>query len=217
MVIRLTSLSLSSLLLVSAASAGNIIDINQSGNNATINIEQIGDGNTVAAQSDSLLLPAQIHGINNTIRVKQGTNGAQSSGSVALMNVIGNSNYVDTQQGNSHWLDILVLGDSNSVAVTQWDDPSKSAVVGTNGDFNTVTINQKGTGSMSANVTLDGNGHTIDVIQDGSGNHSADISAHNIGGASDILLDQNGSTNTNYSIDQYCATSSGCGVVVTQY
>ena len=215
MAIRLTLFSLSSLFWASVALADNSIAINQTGNNVVINIEQTGNGNTIAGHGASAM--AQLHGDNNTTILKQGVGSNQLPGSMLLIDVIGIGNYVNTQQGDSHWMDILVLGNSNSITASQWDDPTKSTMIGADGDYNTVLINQKGSGSMSANIILDGNGHTIDVIQDGTGNHSANISAHNSGGPSNILLDQNGSTNKNYSIDQYCAAPSGCGVAITQY
>ncbi len=68
MVLRLTSLSLSSLLWVSMTWAGNTVFVNQSGNNVVINIEQIGDGNSVTGQNGT---PVQLHGDNNTALVKQ--------------------------------------------------------------------------------------------------------------------------------------------------
>jgi len=214
MVLRLTSLSLSSLLWVSMAWAGNTVFVNQSGNNVVINIEQIGDGNSVTGQNGT---PVQLHGDNNTALVKQGAGNQHSGDSTLMLNVLGDDNYMDANQENGHWLDVLVLGVDNNVTVTQQESPNKAAIIDATGDLNAVVINQKGTGMMSTTVNLTGNGHTVNVVQDGTGNHAANISAHNAGGSSNIILDQNGNTNKSYSIDQYCANPMGCGVSIQQY
>lgn len=62
--------------------------------------------------------------------------------------------------------------------------------------------------------TIIGNGHQVTIDQ--RGEHTATINLTNAGGASTVTLIQSGIIGQAYSIQQSCATLSGCSVSVIQ-
>jgi hypothetical protein len=98
----------------------------------------------------------------------------------------------------------------------QQDNSSKTLFANINGNNNTVTANQKDTGQHYLDVKLTGNGHSVNAVQEGSGNHKATIDLTNTGGSSTLNLNQLGTTDQTYSLQQSCATPSGCSTTIVQ-
>jgi hypothetical protein len=85
-----------------------------------------------------------------------------------------------------------------------------------NGSNNTVQAQQKDSGQNYLDVKLLGDGHNVNALQQGSGNHAATIELTNTGGSSTVNMTQQGSTAQTYSIQQSCATPSGCSTTIVQ-
>lgn len=206
--------------------ANTLLRQQQSGNE--IDIEQIGDNNTITLRQGSSSTGKnrmQIYssGDSNTLNLNQGylTDGAVSAGDsnnhYLMLNLSGNSNNVTTRQtGVGQYNETTVSGNSNVLNLQQQGTTGKTLFTNVNGSNNTVTANQKDGGQHYLDVKLTGNGHSVNAVQEGSGNHKATIDLSNTGGSSTLNLNQLGTTDQIYSIQQSCATPTGCSTTIVQ-
>ncbi len=206
--------------------ANTLLRQSQQGN--LVDIEQIGDNNTITIRQGSSLsgknrMEVYANGNNNTLNLNQGylTDGLvspnDSNNHYLNLNLMGNTNTVTTRQtGSAQYMETTISGDSNVLNLHQQGTGSKTMFNNVVGNNNSVTVNQKDSGQHYLNVKLLGNGHSVSVVQEGSGNHAATIDFTNSGGAATLNLNQTGSTNQTYSIQQSCVNSSGCSTTVTQ-
>lgn len=245
--LRSISISLSSLLLLGAAQAGQTIDLNSSGDNVTIYVEQSRDHNTVTGSGGtaSLIgnygfyhfeqgnmpyafsgynyLSVDSYGLNNHIESRQAHIGPDGGHHDTTISINGDNNTLDLSQknggdpGSGHWSDALINGDGNSIIMLQRNDGAKQNDLEIAGNGNSIAVNQKGSGQHTGTVYLSGDGHVAGLVQDGAGNHSANITAFNVGGAANIQVDQDGATDKTYSVTQHCANPLGCSVTVIQH
>jgi hypothetical protein len=224
---------------------GNSVYLNQSGSNPQVTIEQVGR-NTLAginnpnaylvgnnnalivrqAGNDNLTL-VKASGTGNRIQVPQGyhhnwANGAEwpvsgSDNNIAMIDVLGNSNNVFVpQEGLRNLAVTSTAGNSNNPVIVQYgnDNRSYNAIVG---DNNAIGNWQQGNGNLSS-INITGNGNQASVTQNGN-NNSAVITIVNAGGPSSVQATQTnmGTGPGNLlSIQQQCATPSGCSVTVNQ-
>jgi hypothetical protein len=206
--------------------ANTLLRQQQSGN--SIDIEQIGDNNNITLRQGSSLagknrMTVYSNGDNNTLNLNQGylTDGAvsanDSNNHYLNLNLSGNSNNITTRQtGVGQYNETTVSGNSNVLNLQQQDTSSKTLFANINGNNNTVTANQKDTGQHYLDVKLTGNGHTVNATQEGAGNHKATIDLSNTGGSSTLNLNQLGTTDQTYSLQQSCATPTGCSTTIVQ-
>jgi hypothetical protein len=169
-----------------------------------------------------------IQGNLNQVRIYQGNdvagnpNVTDSNNHMNLLGIIGNSNNVTTQQTNTggqggHYMDTTINGNSNNLTLKQLNNGDKIMFTNAQGSNNTVNATQQGTGNHYLDVTLNGAGHSATILQNGSFQSKATVNLTNAGGPSILSLTQNStSAAQTYSIQQSCATASGCGVSVTQ-
>ena len=224
---------------------GNSIYLNQSGSNPQVTIEQVGR-NTLAginnpnaylvgnnnalivrqAGNDNLTL-VKASGTGNRIQVPQGyhhnwANGAEwpvsgSDNNIAMIDVLGNSNNVFVpQEGLRNLAVTSTAGNSNNPVIVQYgnDNRSYNSIVG---DNNAIGNWQQGNGNLSS-INITGNGNQASVTQNGN-NNAAVITIVNAGGPSSVQATQTnmGTGPGNLlSIQQQCATPSGCSVTVNQ-
>jgi hypothetical protein len=206
--------------------ANTLLRQQQSGNE--IDIEQIGDNNNITLRQGSSLagknrMTVYSNGNDNTLNLNQGylTDGAvsanDSNNHYLNLSLSGNSNNITTRQtGVGQYNETTVTGNSNVLNLQQQDTSSKTLFANINGNNNTVTANQKDSGQHYLDVKLTGNGHTVNATQEGSGNHKATIDLSNTGGSSTLNLNQLGTTDQTYSLQQSCATPSGCSTTIVQ-
>jgi hypothetical protein len=206
--------------------ANTLLRQQQSGNE--IDIEQIGDNNNITLRQGSSptgknRMSVYSNGNNNTLNLNQGylTDGAVSAGDsnnhYLMLNNSGNSNNITTRQtGSGQYNETTVSGNTNVLNLQQQGTTGKTLFTNVNGANNTVIVNQKDTGQHYLDVKLTGNGHTVNAIQEGSGNHKATIDLSNTGGSSTLNLNQLGTTDQTYSIQQSCATPTGCSTTIVQ-
>ena len=222
--------------------SGNGVYIDQAGNNLDLDVIQDGDDNLIAGtsttsnttsdaiidgdyntvnlaqKSDNNVLLFGINGDHNNLTVSQGDNVNDTGDHRAIVDITGNYNSTsltqyDTGFGSGQFADINVSGSDNSITSTQ-RETDKMLFIDVNGDDNTITTDQKDTGEHFLDITV-GSDQTVSVTQQGSGDHAATIDMD--GYSSTLSLNQNSSTDQIYSLDQTCATVSGCGTTtITQ-
>ena len=202
----------------------------QSGN--LIHIDQVGDNNTITIRQGTTLtgknrIELYANGNTNTLNLNQGYN---VDGTVPVdeynnhyqyLNLSGNSNSITTKQTGGtinlgHFMESTVSGNTNNLNLIQQGTGSKTLFLNANGGANSVTTNQKDGGEHFLDINLMGNGHTVNAIQEGAGNHAATIDFTNAGGASSLTVTQGGATNQTYSIQQSCTNPAGCSTIITQ-
>jgi len=223
-----------SLLLSSyVKAADNEITIDQSGDNFDLNISQIGYSNVIkrwrswdegitganntldirqhkthgGSSDQNVLELRQINGTGNTIKLAQGwnigTNGTFS---------------IDNQEYGDTFAHINITGDYNDVMMTQRTNSSSSGhqywlhVEGDNNDIYTV---QREGGSQYINLDIYNDGNDVDLRQTNDGDHYMSVILRGTQ-PTDISVIQNGWNNKSYSITNYCYTTGGCSISVTQ-
>ena len=196
------------------------------GNRNTGDIYQGNGGNDNFARVD-------VTGDDNTLKVYQGkhVDGSldtdETGDHEAYWTVTGNNNDLGSYQtdvnrsgggGSPHHLANIIDGDRNKVEHIQMGKAGHDGFIEITGDDNTVDLYQRGNGGVKwADIVLTGDDHTVDVNQRGSNSASAAIDLTNSGGAYTLDLDQNVTTaSDSYSITGYCATPSGCSVIVNR-
>jgi hypothetical protein len=208
--------------------ANTLLRQSQSGNE--IDIEQIGDNNSITLRqgTGTNRMTVYANGNDNALNLNQGylTDGAvsinDSNTHYLNLNLSGNSNNITTRQTNGsiaapgHYNETTVSGNSNILNLQQQGTGGKTLFTMVNGSNNTVTANQKDTGQHYLDVKLLGNGHTVNAIQEGAGNHAATINLTNTGGSSTVNMNQLGTTAQTYSIEQSCTNPAGCSTTITQ-
>lgn len=203
--------------LLRQSQLGNEVDIEQIGDNNTITIRQ---GTTLAGKNR---MTVYANGDGNTLNLNQGynTNGQvsadDSNNHYLNLHLTGNTNNIITRQtGNGQYNETTVSGSSNVLNLQQTGSGSKTMFTNVNGNNNTLSATQDGLGTHYLDVKLLGNGHSVTANQTGTGNHAATIDLTNSGGASTVNMTQQGSTAQTYSIQQSCATPTGCTTAITQ-
>ena len=226
--------------------SGNSVYLNQSGNNPNVVVEQVGNRNVLAginnpsaylvgnndtlvvrqAGQDNLTL-VKTSGNNNTIQVPQGfhhnwANGAEwattgSNSNTAMIDVFGNSNNVFVpQEGLRNLATLSVVGSVNNPVLVQYGNDNKSYNA-IDGSYNNIGNWQQGNNNLSS-INMLGNGNQASITQTGN-NNSATLTLINAGGPSSVSVTQNNNgtgTGNLLSVQQQCATLSGCSVTINQ-
>ena len=223
-----------SLLLSSyVKAADNEITIDQSGDNLDLNVEQIGYSNVIkrwrswddgiiganntldirqhkthgSSSDQNILEIRQIDGTGNTIKLAQGWN-IGNNGNFS----IDNSEYGDT------FAHINITGDNNNVTMTQRTNSSSSGHeywLHVEGDYNDIYTVQREGGSQYINLDIYNDYNEVDLRQTNNGDHYMSVILRGTE-PTDISVYQNGWNNKSYSITNYCYTSGGCNISVTQ-
>ena len=205
---------------INQAGSGVNISITQQGPNNLIKGQDLssaaqilGDYNslTVNQNTSGNVLGIDVNGNNNTIDITQNKNQR------ALVGITGNSNSLTMEQqifgvSGEHFAKINIVGNSNTVDTSQKDSGNKILFTDIQGSNNTVDVKQWGTGQHFLDLTL-GNSNTVNVTQDGSGSHNATVNLS--GNPTTLNLTQDSSTGQNYYLQQVCTTGT-CSATVTQ-
>jgi membrane-associated phospholipid phosphatase len=200
---------------------GNLVDIEQIGDNNTITIRQ------GSSSSGKNRMEVYANGNSNSLNLNQGYNstgtvdGVDTNNHYQMLHLSGNSNSVTTVQKDSgtgvgQYMETTVSGNNNVIDLKQSNASNKTMFTNVNGSNNTVGATQKDGGSHYLDIRLQGNGHTVTAVQEGSGNHAATINLTNGGGASNLNLNQLGSTSQTYSITESCVNPAGCNTTIIQ-
>tara|TARA_B110000211_G_C14017783_1_gene526151 strand:+ start:173 stop:841 length:669 start_codon:yes stop_codon:yes gene_type:complete len=213
------------LLLSSSLYADNSITINQVGGAISLDINQLGSGNTIKMYDTSSYLYGDnsydfyqndggvidlwhIDGEDNSIRWGQGGK---------LDNAADDTFYYDGVEGGGSYARFDIHGSGNSITGWQTNsgngDHSYSQLIFS--DDNSIYVEQRGDGNKTLSITTNNDDNEVSVVQKDSGAHVASIT---LSGTAPTTLDllQQGSTAMSYTLSQNCWTVGGCGVSITQ-
>ena len=210
----------------------NEITIKQEGDNFELDITQIGYNNVVKQWTSS----EGIDGSDNTIIIKQARdrgNGTQPN-TIELRRLWGDGNTLKLGQGyqigtngtfsrdyaeyGNTFAHINITGDNNQVLMTQRTNSNSSGheywlhLEGDNNDIYTV---QREGGSQYINLDIYNDYNEVDLRQTNNGDHYMSVILRGTE-PTDISVIQNGWNSKSYSITNYCYTSGGCNVSVSQ-
>ena len=210
----------------------NEITIKQEGDNFDLDITQIGFNNIVKQWTSS----EGIDGVDNTVIIKQARdrgNGTQPN-TIELRRLWGDGNTLKLAQGyqigtngnfsidNSEYgntfAHINITGDYNDVLMTQRTNSSSSGHqywLHVEGDYNDIYTVQREGGSQYINLDIYNDYNEVDLRQTNSGDHYMSVILRGTE-PTDITVYQNGWNNKSYSITNYCYTSGGCNISVSQ-
>jgi len=142
---------------------------------------------------------ADIEGSNNDVYIHQAGTHYLELGIVGGSNTV-NIEQTSTQIGIIHYAETDIVGDSNTLDLIQSGDGDKTAFVSITGDNNVADITQRDLGSHYLQLDLIGDGHDATVVQEGAGNHAATVELTNSGGPWTFNLNQSGNTDKEYSL-----------------
>ena len=210
----------------------NEITIKQEGNNFELDITQIGYRNVVKQWTAS----EGIDGVDNTIIIKQARDRGNKTqpNTIELRRLWGDGNTLKLGQGyqvgtngnfsrdyaeyGDTFAHINITGDNNQVLMTQRTNSNSSGheywlhLEGDNNDIYTV---QREGGSQYINLDIYNDYNEVDLRQTNNGDHYMSVILRGTE-PTDISVIQNGWNSKSYSITNYCYTSGGCNVNVTQ-
>jgi hypothetical protein len=181
---------------------------------------------TVRQHGNNNLMDVAALGGSNTLNLNQGTDssgnytGLDQGGHYQFDYVNGTGNNVtvvqeNTATGSGQFSSLAVVGNLNTVGITQTGNAQKQLFASVSGNSNTVTTTQTGTSTAYLNISVSGNGNSAVVSQTNtgaSGANNASITLVNAGAPASVNLTQTGGQN--YSISQTCATT--CGTVTVR-
>lgn len=210
----------------------NQISLEQSGNNLSLEIEQVGYNNQIGmldsasyinnapnldihivqynfTDNANKILFDEVSGSNNTFKLGQGV-AWQSDGSYTY----------DAAEGGGHYMEIDLYGNNNSV---KWHQTNQSGATDGHdfnlhvaGDWNEINGRQQSSGAKDMDLTIYNDDNLVTMRQKGANaTHSATVTLDGIYGT-DLTLIQLGTTTQSYSLSQTCNTVGGCTVSVQQ-
>jgi len=203
-----TLLGMMLLLSLPAKANDNEINIEQTGDNFTLTVEQKGENNLITGLTTT---DALITGADNVLNIQQGYKGNNTlnlyvngaSNNIKLMQERGTG--YDTNSYGHHNASVNLAGDYNSVEITQRNNNSSLAGhlswVRFRGDDNTASVLQTGTGGTNGHVASiythsSESNNTVYLFQNSdTADHRAYVSMYNDGNIVDI--DQTGTTQNN--------------------
>ena len=224
----MVSLSLSSL----TRAADNIINMDQSGDDFNLKIEQVGHNNkillynatskitgddvaihlhqhNVKNSSDANTIKLwHIYGDNNSIRWGQGAGLSNSSDTTFSS---------DNSEGPGQYALIDIHGNRNSIAGYQMNAGSgaHTADIYIWGDDNSAWLRQKNNESKNLDLLIKNDDNVVSVLQKDHAAHSATITLDGTYGTN-LNLTQQSNTAQSYTLIQNCQTSGGCSISITQ-
>ena len=210
----------------------NIISLEQSGNNLSLEIEQVGYNNQIGMLDSSSyinnapnldihivqynfagnvnkILFDEVSGSSNSFKLGQGI-AWQSDGSYTY----------DGAESGGHYMEIDLYGNNNSL---QWHQTNQSGASDGHdfnfhlaGDWNEIAGRQQSSGVKSMNLTIYNDDNSVTARQKGANaTHTANITLDGLYGT-DLIFKQLGTTTYSYSLSQNCMTVGGCTLSIQQ-
>ena len=176
-----------------------------SGDDNTIIIKQSRDRGT--GTEPNVLEIRRVWGDRNTLKLAQGYH----------IGTNGNFSHDGSEYGDT-FAHINITGDDNNVKMTQRTNSSSSGheywlhLEGDNNDIYTV---QREGGSQYINLDIYNDDNNIDLIQKMAGDHYMSVILRGTEPTT-IGITQSSNQNQSYSITNYCYTTGGCSINVTQ-
>ena len=183
----------------------NGVDINVTGDDNTLNIQQAGEDNFITGSDWSST--ATITGTDNTLNVDQGnitTSGSSGRNGIGL-DITGNTNTLNLSQGDyavdvgDHRMHIDIDGSTNTLNLTQRNDGDTASEhymsLDLDSSSNVISLQQLNDGDKFLFLDVDNNNNTVDVNQSGDGSHYMDIKLGTGSYAHDVDISQTGTGN----------------------
>jgi hypothetical protein len=181
---------------------------------------------TTRQHGNNNLMDIAALGGNNTLNLNQGTDssgnytGLDQGGHYQFDYVNGTGNNITVVQENTttnagQFSSLAVVGNYNTVGITQTGTARNQLFASVSGNSNTITTTQSGTSASYLNIGASGNGNSATVSQTNTGAtgaNNASITLINNGAPASVNLTQTGGQN--YSVTQTCATT--CGTVTVR-
>lgn len=115
-----------------------------------------------------------ITGNSNDVYINQ----AGTPSYINLM-ILGNTNSFNATQsmspGAHAYNETTIIGNNNDVDLIQTGNGNKTAFINLNGNSNTANVIQKDSGDHFANLSITGDNHNASILQEGTGNHAATV------------------------------------------
>ena len=210
----------------------NEISLEQSGNNFSLEIEQIGYNNEIgmldsnsyinnAPSLDIHIVQYNFTGLTNKIFFDEvsGSNNTFKLGQGVAWESDGSYSY-DGYEGGGHYMEIDLYGDNNSL---KWHQTNQSGATDGHdfnfhlaGDWNEINGRQQSSGAKEMNLTIYNDDNIVTLRQKGANTiHTANITLDGTYGT-DLTLRQLGTTAQSYTLSQDCNTVGGCSLSVQQ-
>jgi hypothetical protein len=213
----------------------NVINMEQTGDNLELGVDQYGYNNTVDMVDNNSYITASnlsmyLVQVNDTAGINKilfneisGTNNQMKLGQGVAWNTLDSETdlswWYDSWEGGGHEINITLYGDDNDMAVQQTNQGSTS---GHNfdlhlaGDNNKVQVKQQSDGVKTTNLTIYNDYNDVFIRQKGNNaTHNANITLDGLYGT-DLTLKQMSTTNQTYTLSVDCMTVGGCSTTVTQ-
>jgi hypothetical protein len=208
--------------LYNSGPAGNTPVATIGGGNNNITIRQ---GDPGSHTGNNLIDLSSIGG-SNTLNLNQGTDvngnytGLDQGGHYQFDYINGSYNNITIVQENTNaagnqFSSLSVIGNLNTVGITQTGNAQKQLFASVNGNSNIITTSQTGISKDYLSITATGNGNSAVVTQNNtnaSGANAATIILNNNGAPASVNVTQTGGQT--YNITQTCVTN--CGTVTVK-
>ena len=210
----------------------NVISLEQSGDNFSLEVEQVGYNNEVgmldsnsyinnAPSLDIQIVQYNFTGLTNKIFFDEvsGSNNTFKLGQGVAWESDGSYTY-DGEEAGGHYMEIDLYGDNNSLKWHQTNQTNATDGHDFNfhlaGDWNDINGRQQSSGSKTMNLTIYNDDNTVTMRQRGENTwHTATVTLDGIYGT-DLTLKQLGTTAQSYTLSQSCYTVGGCSINVQQ-
>lgn len=210
----------------------NQISLEQSGDNFSLEIDQVGYNNTVKmldsasyinnapnlaihiiqynyTSAENIIAFDEMSGSGNSIKLGQG---------IAWDNSTIGWTY-DSSEGGGHYMELDLYGNDNSL---EWHQTNSGSTNGHDfnfhlaGDDNNISGRQQNDGSKTMNLTIYNDENNVLLRQKGSWSaHTANITLDGLYGT-DLEFRQLGTTSQSYTLSQNCMTVGGCTLSIQQ-
>ena len=227
-----TLFRISSVLLFCTSVMANDIYINQSGDNADINITQDGQNNRISSKNNTVNgtpnaatfvgknqdLTSTQTGDNNFLGLYKHYYGSDGQG--YKISESGNFQYDGTEQGG-HSMDLYVSGDRNDIILSQRSQNNTSGHwmdVNIYSDDNDVHVMQESNTTKSLTLNINNDDNNVSIHQKKSHGQTGTVTlGGNYGTTLNLQMGTGQSTQAGtYSLNQNCQTVGGCSITVTQ-
>ena len=220
------------LLSLSIKAADNVINLDQSGDDLNLKIEQVGSNNKILLYDTY----SKIVGDDVDIHLHQhNTSSSASTNTIKLWHIYGDGNAIrwgqgaalnnssdttfqaDSDDSGGQYTMIDIHGNRNSITGYQMNAGSgaHTADIYIWGDDNSAWIRQKNNNSKNLDLLIKNDDNVVSVLQKDHAAHSAAITLDGSYGTN-LNLTQQSSTAQSYTLIQNCLTVGGCNISVIQ-
>ena len=220
------------MLSLSTKAEDNVINLDQSGDNLSLQIEQVGSNNKILLYDSG----SKITGDDVDIHLHQhNTSSSASTNTIKLWHLYGDDNAIrwgqgaaltnssdttfesDSDDSGGQYAMIDIHGSRNSIVGYQMNSGSgaHTADIYIWGDDNSAWLRQKNNSSKNLDLLIKNDDNAVSVLQKDHAAHTAAITLDGTYGTN-LNLTQQTNTAQSYTLIQNCVTVAGCNISVIQ-